>query len=311
MLIDQYLESLKGKIDTEFIKSRIEEQNKLWSKGIGLEFKSALEKYSYLSADLISINNGEVTFEGPNFDSVDQAIQSFGHWRKGPFNILKVQVDSEWRSDLKWNRLKEHLPSLEGKDILDVGCNNGYFMYRMLDYNPKTVFGIDPTIQYKAQFEFLNNLKPSDNLLMEMIGIDDIKAFQNSFDIIFSMGILYHHRSPLQQLFDMRMSLAKDGILILETIILPGDKEEIITPNDKYAGMSNVWLLPTRKALLNWLDRSKFIDIEIISHGWDTTSEQRVTSWSAPKSYNDFISGDNTIEGYPAPERIIIKAKKK
>ena len=57
-------------------------------------------------------------------------------WRKGPFQIGDIFIDSEWQSFIKYNLLESHF-NLENKIVADVGCNNGYYMFRMLSQNPK------------------------------------------------------------------------------------------------------------------------------------------------------------------------------
>ena len=60
-----------------------------------------------------------------------QALMGLSPWRKGPFDLFGVHVDTEWHSDWKWSRVAPHI-DLQGKRILDVGCGNGYYMWRML-----------------------------------------------------------------------------------------------------------------------------------------------------------------------------------
>jgi tRNA (mo5U34)-methyltransferase len=67
-------------------------------------------------------------------------------WRKGPFNIHGIDIDTEWRSDLKWDRIRHAITPLTDRRILDVGCGNGYFSLRMLGDGAKFVVGIDPTL---------------------------------------------------------------------------------------------------------------------------------------------------------------------
>lgn len=235
-------------------------------------------------------------------------------WRKGPFQICGEFIDAEWRSDLKWQRLAPALPALEDKRILDIGCNNGYFMFKMAQYRPRWVLGIDPIIHNFAQFHFLKSLASTSHLYFELFGIEHLKYLKNSFDIIFSMGILYHHRHPLEQLIDIRNSLAPGGTLILETIGIPGEDSISLFPKDRYAKMKNVWFLPTLPCLLNWVERANFVDIEVISSAKTTSEEQRTTAWCPPprQSLEDFLDPNDqskTIEGYPAPLRFCIKAR--
>ena len=67
-------------------------------------------------------------------------------WRKGPFVLFGVHIDAEWRSDWKWRRVAPHLSSLVGRVVLDVGCGNGYYGWRMCGAGARCVIGVDPTL---------------------------------------------------------------------------------------------------------------------------------------------------------------------
>jgi len=79
-------------------------------------------------------------------------------WRKGPFDLFGVAIDSEWRSDLKWARLANVIAPLSGRLVLDVGCGNGYYGWRMLGAGAALVLGIDPGLRYNLQFHALRHL---------------------------------------------------------------------------------------------------------------------------------------------------------
>jgi tRNA (mo5U34)-methyltransferase len=68
-----------------------------------------------------------------------ELLEALRPWKKGPLSLFGVGIDTEWRSDWKWARLAPELDPLAGKVVADVGCANGYFMYRMLAENPKLV----------------------------------------------------------------------------------------------------------------------------------------------------------------------------
>lgn len=237
-------------------------------------------------------------------------------WRKGPFKINDLDLDAEWRSNLKWKRIQERVGNLKDKVVLDIGCNNGYYMYQMLKDDPELVLGIDPVVHNMAQFEFINSLAKKENLKFELFGIEDLTNFKCLFDVVFSMGIIYHHRHPLEQLIDMRNCIKSEGTLILETIGIPGEGSYCLFPEDRYAKMRNVWFLPTLECLKNWLARTGFIDIEVLSVAETTTAEQRLSPWCPPpfQSLEEFLDPQDpskTVEGHPAPVRFCIKAKKK
>ena len=246
---------------------------------------------------------------------VFQMAEKLIPWKKGPFSLFGEKIDAEWRSDLKWDRIKEHIPSLEGKTVLDVGCNNGYFMFRLLEKNPKLVLGIDPVVPNWAQFHFLNHLVDDPRLHFQLWGVENVKWMPQTYDYIFSMGIIYHHRNPMQQLLELKRALKPGGEIILETIGIPGQESYALFPEDRYAKMRNVWFVPTTSCFLNWIVRAKFKEIELIKVSELTPNEQRLTNWCPPprESLEDFLDPherEKTIEGYPAPIRIAVKAKR-
>ncbi|MBL6990135.1 MAG: tRNA 5-methoxyuridine(34)/uridine 5-oxyacetic acid(34) synthase CmoB [Bacteriovoracaceae bacterium] len=237
-------------------------------------------------------------------------------WRKGPFALFGMDLDAEWRSDFKWRRLESYLMPLKDKVVLDIGCNNGYFMFKMMAQNPKLIMGFDPTIRYYVQFKLLQHLAQIPSMHFELFGIEHLSHFRTFYDVIFSMGIIYHHRHPIQQLLDMHNALRPGGQLILETMGIPGSDSIALCPADRYAKMPNTWFIPTLPCLINWVKRTYFVDIEVISDTQLTSSEQRLTKWCpAPyQSLNDFLDPSDqnlTLEGYPAPRRFCIAARKR
>lgn len=309
-----YLSHLNGKIDFSYLNKINQSQSDQWEKGHGPRLKDILDQISVSHSKGFSIDQGVVSFKAESTANLQDLLIGLKSWRKGPFKINDIEIESEWRSDFKWNRLNSHISPLKDRVILDIGANNGYFMFRMLEHNPKLVLGLEPTLIYKAQFEALKKFHPVENLQLETWGVEHLQAFESVFDTIFSMGILYHHRSPLDQLKDMRRALKPGGELVLETIGIPGEEIKSITPKDRYAGMRNVWFLPTLSQLIVWLERSKFNEIEVISKDWQEDREQRATSWSGEVSYKNFLNPKDsslTIEGLAAPKRFLLKASRK
>lgn len=240
-------------------------------------------------------------------------LQKLMPWRKGPYSLHNIEIDCEWRSDLKWDRILPHLSNLQDRTILDVGCGSGYHMWRMLGAGAKQVVGIDPTALFLCQFEAVRKLMGGErrvNLLP--IGIEQMQPL-NAFDSVFSMGILYHCKSPLDHLTQLKSQLNKGGELILETIVIDGDKNQVLVPTDRYAKMKNIYFIPSTQALIHWLEKSGFKNVRCVDIGYTTTEEQRCTAWSADESLIDFLDPNDltkTVEGYPAPKRAVIIANK-
>lgn len=232
-------------------------------------------------------------------------------WRKGPFDVAGVKIDAEWRSDLKWSRVKDAIAPLSGRTVLDVGCGNGYYALQMRQSGAKCVIGIDPTILFVMQFLAVNTFAKVAGLFVLPVRLHELPLPARKFDTTFSMGVLYHQRAPIDHLRQLRQTLKSGGQLVLETIYLPGDGAYASTPQDRYARMRNVWLLPTVPELMTWMTRSGYQDIGIIDQSMTTIDEQRTTQWMTSESLREALAPDDasrTVEGWPAPHRIVIAA---
>ncbi len=242
-----------------------------------------------------------------DFTSVAKALMP---WRKGPFKIDELFIDSEWRSYLKYNLLKPFF-DLKDKSVADIGCNNGYYMFRMLKEKPKEIVGFDPSPLYKSQFDFINHFIKSD-IAYELLGVEHLAVYEKKFDTIFCLGVLYHRSDPISTLKSLKKGLNKDGELFLDTFIIDGEDEVCLTPKDRYSKIPNIYFIPTINALKNWCFRAGFKDVEVLKIKKTTLDEQRKTEWIEGESLGEFLDKDNpnlTVEGYPAPKRVYIKAK--
>lgn len=232
-------------------------------------------------------------------------------WRKGPFDIGGIRIDAEWRSNRKWARLADSIQALDGRTVLDVGCGNGYYALKMRQAGASTVIGIDPTLLYVMQFLAINRFKRDSHTFVLPVRLDELPPARNAFDTTFSMGVLYHQRSPVDHLRQLRTTLRPAGQLVLETIYVPGEESYACTPRERYARMRNVWLLPTIAELTTWMERTGFRDIELVDTSITTTEEQRSTEWMTFESLQEALDPDDpskTVEGWPAPHRVVVTA---
>ena len=233
-------------------------------------------------------------------------------WRKGPFELDGITIDSEWRSDLKWERCAGAIESLEGRAVLDVGSGNGYYALRMRDAGARAVIGIDPTLIYVLQFLAVRHFDRDGRVFVLPFRLEELPAASRAFDTTFSMGVLYHQRSPLDHLRQLRGTVRPGGQLVLETLFVPGEESFACTPEDRYARMRNVWLLPTIAELTTWLRRTGFRDINIVDQSITTTAEQRSTEWMRFESLAEALDPADpgrTVEGWPAPRRVVAVAQ--
>lgn len=246
-------------------------------------------------------------------DGIEKLLRNLMPWRKGPFSLYGVTIDTEWRSDWKWERVLPHISSLAGRTVLDVGCGSGYHMWRMLGAGANLVVGIDPMQLFLCQFEAVRKLLGNDQRAHLLpLGIEQLPELK-AFNTVFSMGVLYHRRSPLDHLFQLKNQLVSGGELVLETLVVEGDDLQVLVPGERYAQMRNVYFIPSTGALKNWLEKCGFVDVRIADYSVTSTDEQRRTSWMTSESLAEFLDPNDptkTVEGYPAPLRAVLVATK-
>lgn len=249
------------------------------------------------------------------FEQLEQLLRKFHPWRKGPFHLFGQHIDTEWRSDWKWDRIKNHMSSLDNKIVLDVGCGNGYHCWRMAAQNPKLVLGIDPSQLFLMQFAVMQKYLSSHPVHYLPIGLEYMpqNLDKQGFDTIFSMGVLYHRRSPIDHILHLKNLLKPGGELVLETLVVDGEDDQCLIPRERYAQMNNVWFIPTTGMLKNWMRKTGLENVQIANVSTTSTEEQRATDWMTFQSLEDYLDPHDkcqTIEGYPAPKRAFMVAQK-
>ncbi|MGW8195762.1 MAG: tRNA 5-methoxyuridine(34)/uridine 5-oxyacetic acid(34) synthase CmoB [Desulforhopalus sp.] len=243
-----------------------------------------------------------------------QDLRAFMPWRKGPFSVFGIEIDAEWRSERKWRRVMPELPDLEGKLVADIGCNNGYYMFRMAPCRPRLVLGFEPSVQHYYCFKALNSMAGYRHLDINLLGVEHLSFFENCFDVIFLMGVIYHRPSPVDTLRDIFSALTPGGTLIIESQAIPGDEPVALFPQKTYAKVPGTYFVPTGACLCNWMNKAGFSSPRIFSTHQMSSAEQRKTEWMRFESYADFIdpaAPHLTVEGYPAPWRVFAKGRKK
>lgn len=244
---------------------------------------------------------------------IESLLRNLMPWRKGPYSLYGVNIDTEWRSDWKWERVLPHISSLAGRTVLDVGCGSGYHMWRMIGAGAHLVVGIDPMQLFLCQFEAVRKLLGDDQRAHLLpLGIEQLPELK-AFDTVFSMGVLYHRRSPLDHLLQLKNQLVSGGELVLETLVVEGGDLDVLVPGERYAQMRNVYFIPSTGALKSWMEKCGFEDVRIVDYSVTSTDEQRRTDWMTSESLAEFLDPNDptkTVEGYPAPLRAVLVARK-
>lgn len=279
-------------------------------------WRAAIAALPPLEAEAIDLNGRAIQALGQVDEAVlcelEVALRGLHPWRKGPFSLFGLEIDTEWRSDLKWDRLVNAIDPLDGRRVLDVGCGSGYHCWRMKGAGAAEVIGIDPTPLFVLQFKAIQRYLNVETVHVLPLALEQLPPKLKAFETTFSMGVLYHRRSPIDHLTGLRDTLVPGGQLVLETLVVDGDEDTVFVPPGRYARMGNVWFLPSPAALIKWMSKAGFIDVELVDVSQTTGTEQRSTDWMTFYSLSNFLDRADrtkTIEGHPAPKRAIITAR--
>jgi tRNA (mo5U34)-methyltransferase len=251
------------------------------------------------------------TEEAVDHTQIEAVARMMMPWRKGPFELFGLFIDTEWQSFMKYNLLRPHF-NLRGKRVADIGCNNGYYLFRMQEDAPAKLVGFDPSALYKTQFDFINHFAKTE-IVYELLGVEHLPQYEEKFDTIFCLGVLYHRSDPVAMLKQLYKGLESSGEVYLDTFMIDGEEEICLSPAGAYSKIPNIYFVPTVPALRNWCLRAGFSGFEVLETSVTTPEEQRKTEWIEGQSLEDFLDPEDpskTVEGYPAPKRVYVRLTK-
>ena len=314
----QHIENTPLKNSKQALLQAIDHRINARTHGDLPEWQKALDELPDIKVDGYRLDQDTVSLvtrqplDGEQKSRFRQTLMRLHPWRKGPFSLFDLPIDTEWRSDWKWQRIAPHIKPLKNKMVLDVGCGNGYHCWRMRGAGARFVLGIDPSPKFLFQFQVIKHYLPNEPVYLLPLLSEDMPA-TGCFDSVFSMGVLYHRKSPLTHIEELRDALRPGGELVLETLVVNGDAQTVFMPGKRYASMPNVWFLPSTLALEGWLSRLGFRHIRTVDVNQTSLDEQRSTEWMNFHSLAQFLDPkdkNKTTEGYPAPRRAFIIAEK-
>lgn len=282
-------------------------------------WKDILLSLPAIESPIFKVEDGIINIGSKNdigtkdFDKLKNLLLELSPWRNGPYNLFGIDIDSEWKSYMKWDRLKDNIPNLKNKNICDIGCNNGYHMMRALEASPNLIVGFDRTPLYIIQFLiFKYYLKHINNIFALPIPFEDYDVEEILFDIVFLFGVLYHKKNPFSFLNSIKEKMSSGGYIIIETLVSDSSRDIEIEKGKTYVGMHNIYTIYTEDNFISNLSEQDFINIKCIDRSKTYSIEQRSTEWMNSHSLENFMISDNqTIDGYDRPSRAIFIAQKK
>jgi tRNA (mo5U34)-methyltransferase len=118
---------------------------------------------------------------------------------------------------VKWRRFADALPAdLTGKNVLDIGCNGGFYSLEMKRRGAARVLGVDFDEDYLAQARFAADVTGAD-IEFRHLSVYDVGLLNERFDVVLFMGVLYHLRHPLLALDLIHEHVARD-LLVFQSM---------------------------------------------------------------------------------------------
>jgi tRNA (mo5U34)-methyltransferase len=124
---------------------------------------------------------------------------------------------------VKWRRFSGVVPDdLQGKTVLDIGCNAGFYAMEMKRRGADRVLGLDTDDEYLAQARFAADVSGL-RIEFRKMSTYDVGQLGEKLDLVIFMGVLYHLRHPLLALDLIHEHVARD--LLLFQSMLRGSSE--------------------------------------------------------------------------------------
>jgi heptosyltransferase-2 len=172
---------------------------------------------------------------------------------------------------------------LTGKNVLDVGCSDGYWSFEAEKRGAKFVLGIDVSGGVEGhndamppQFELAKKLigSKAEYLELSVYNVDELRRKYPGvlFDVVLFNGVLYHLKHPLYALEQLYKVMAPGGLLIVETAVLFSAMDIAASMSwkpimwfceDEWDGDSTNWSYPNNACVMAWLRSCGFKKVEL------------------------------------------------
>jgi tRNA (mo5U34)-methyltransferase len=242
-----------------------------------------------------------------NTDQIRRRVAELGQWFHNlDLGGVKTAPD-HFLGDypaVKWERFSKALPqNLNGKTVLDVGCNGGFYSIKMKQRGASRVVGIDTDEKYLEQARFAAEVSRVD-IEFHNLSVYRVAELQQKFDLVLFMGVLYHLRHPLLALELLHENVVGD--LLVAQSLLRGSNESAEVPTDfhfweedtfenrnfprmyfienRFANDPTNWWIPNRACFEAMLRSAGF---EIVDHPEEEVFICRRTELNGPYDYKN------------------------
>ncbi len=142
---------------------------------------------------------------------------------------VPTKTESAWGEPLDhpiplWEKVSRLLPPLHGEKVLDIGCNDGFFVFECKKSGAEHVVGIEADLHFYRHAALINDLLGWGGIEIKNMSAYDIQPSLGSFDITLLLGVLYHLKNPMDVLG--KLSAITTDIMIVESAVR-NSKEDI------------------------------------------------------------------------------------
>jgi len=180
---------------------------------------------------------------------------------------------------------------LDGKSILDIGCNSGFWSYLPVRFGGAAhVHGIDasPELIEQAKFAFERNGVDQGQYRFEVADAYEFlsKSAPQMYDVVLCLGFFYHINDPMQ-LLSLMSRICRDFVII-DTVVHNAPEALIsVRPVQKkpnYVESANIGLelVSSPKAIYWMSEETKFVEARTLTGSfkgiqsmWDYIRDER------------------------------------
>jgi len=182
---------------------------------------------------------------------IEQKIKQFSRWYQN-FDLNGIQTSpGRNQSELLWQVMKPFVPeNLQGKTVLDLGCNAGFFSVKMKKRGAQ-VLAIDMWPEAIEQANFVADVLELDIDFKQENVYEFILKNKQTFDYVLYLGLFYHLRYPLL-ILDQAAKITKEKFFF-QTVMRGDEKPPLTVPDN---------IESTKSELLNHPNFPKLFFIE-------------------------------------------------
>lgn len=160
-------------------------------------------------------------------DSLERQVRQLGDWFHNIDLHGVATAPNHFLGDfpnVKWRHIAEAIPQdLSGAEVLDIGCNGGFYSLEMKRRGARRVLGIDVDDRYLNQARFAAATLGM-AIEFEKRSVYEVAQIAGQFDYVFFMGVFYHLRYPLFALDQLVKKIRPEGRLVFQSMLRGSDE---------------------------------------------------------------------------------------